>query len=357
MASSFFLSDHERLLLELELNRLTQSSNNRNNFSQFSSAVPSMTSYNSAMPSGTSNLFLGSSSAFPGIVGPSSSSSLDSAAALLLARSQSISGSGLAAALRLNSGGSSSSSLLAPSTNSSLRFAAAAPTMTSPSLEDLQRDCRRAEQELKERRQLLALQMGQQGQQQGNTNRASPSLQDLQNLLLLQKAAEARGNSSAMSSSQQSSESNRMQYHRKETPPPTSETRVSSYSPIRKKTVPVQQQQQHSKKPKVAKKQEPSVKKNKAKWNSYFDALKEYKAEYGDTSVPRGHSENPRLASWVSGKNSYCCPPFLKQPRSPHTVIIFINVLITGRGTAQTVQTLSNWKAQFHHGRAHQAPQ
>lgn len=36
------------------------------------------------------------------------------------------------------------------------------------------------------------------------------------------------------------------------------------------------------------------------KWLKTLEELKDYKVQYGDTIVPRGFPENPRLASWVS---------------------------------------------------------
>lgn len=54
-------------------------------------------------------------------------------------------------------------------------------------------------------------------------------------------------------------------------------------------------------KPKSSTKEAPKApRRNNERWNSSFDELKKYKATHGDCVVPRGHSENPRLASWVA---------------------------------------------------------
>ena len=37
-------------------------------------------------------------------------------------------------------------------------------------------------------------------------------------------------------------------------------------------------------------------------WNRMYQTLQEYKQEHGHCNVPRGYPDNPKLATWISGK-------------------------------------------------------
>lgn len=80
---------------------------------------------------------------------------------------------------------------------------------------------------------------------------------------------------------------------------------ATSFSPRRKESAPKEKKSQASNPTPKAQKLAPSEKARKSekkdsKWLATLEELKKYKRENGNTIVPRGYSQNPRLASWVS---------------------------------------------------------
>ena len=328
-------SANERMLLEHELRLLAQAQAHRQHVStNRSNMFPTAAGLPLAHPgySATGTLLgLGNfSHNLHGAAGPSTNMALDTAAAMLMAHSHSMSGrSQLSSALGMGLSGTRRLGPVFPPNNQT--------SMSGPELEALQFECLRAEQELSERRQILEMQVkshaafaAQQqrqasvilaavvaGQQQVRTDRPQlppPSQpENVKKVLLIQQGAacsveEDDDSSSSSGEEEEDSSSSRASS-------PSSSTRLcskqkqgedskeekqiiqndkktnanqSSFSPIRKRAI------NKEKKAKID-----TGHKNKSKWNCYFEALTAYKAEYGDCCVPRGFSDNPKLASWV----------------------------------------------------------
>jgi Helicase associated domain len=138
----------------------------------------------------------------------------------------------------------------------------------------------------------------------------------------------------------------------KRTLPSIGTTRNSSFAPLRKTP-----STSVEKKAKVLMQIPPEdpkkLKKNDSKWRGMLEVLKDYKTTHGDCIVPRGYSEHPQLASWVSStvrmlskgrdrQNAHFSCPL------PH---------LTGSGTAKAVQAIIRQQAMFDHPGAHRSPE
>ena len=122
----------------------------------------------------------------------------------------------------------------------------------------------------------------------------------IQNALLAQKASQVLSGTNhfqkkaAQKASQVLSGTNHFQKKAPTTAPkaPKAATvgvRLSSFSPIRKRSTGKQQKLYQN-----------PPKKTETKWMAFFQELKAYKLEFGDCAVPRVYSKNPRFANWVS---------------------------------------------------------
>ena len=329
MAFNQPLSSHERSLLEHELLQFAHAQANQ----QAALLTRHNDSFFPATAAGVSSLASSGSSARDALLGlgnfsnglhaavPPRNTALDAAAAMLMARSQSMSARSNLLPSAFGLGG-----LSGPLGLASLGFRSSM-TGHGPSIGALQLEFLRAEHELNERRQVQVLELqiraraaAQQQQQQQQQQAATQQSQDLKKLMLLQNAACSVKEDSASSSSsgeeeeqedsscRTSSSSGSHQYRASSSEQKhgensqEKESNRSTFAPIRKhgtdKAIKIGGKHQPESKKKKGK-HEPGQK-NKSKWNSYFETLKAYKEENGDCCVPRGFSENPKLASWVS---------------------------------------------------------
>lgn len=73
------------------------------------------------------------------------------------------------------------------------------------------------------------------------------------------------------------------------------------------------------------------------RWLEVLERLKAYKEEFGDCIVPRGYSDDPRLASWVCAEE--------------RMFVFGLNALTTpiGCGTAEAVSATSRWQTKCYH--------